>query len=465
MYNRRTIFIRKRMSKMNKMAMSLLIMLAMSVSALWASSSITNLKSGISISIQGQDEKDYVFERFYHDSLIDDHGVFYIRDTVRIAMAHNARNEAKVASSNTVYAPIGVNGQDGTANSGDEGVIRYKVDRDMQWGNEWWPSTASNVRINPAYTTPFSFKTLTYETGVPVVGTTGPKPGAAVSDRNNYYYRGMVDSYNDEWHIITVGDDDSWMGGSYTNHWGSDGKVHYFIVNPKTPAIYFIKKTTASQFYTTPPKSYFVPKIFDQATYVTDDIEMHLVNIMTQNPVYYRFDSGSFTQYTGPILSNSLTNGKHTLEYYYNNNFHRTRTITKNPGYPSDNDRFTDPIATPSVHGYLLWKNDAEFNAIKQRVLSTDASRALYKKWYTAYKTDMSGWGNGQNLVATHFGKGERTPGNNALANAFVAVVEGIPNAQTFALTAKRMLLENNGNLDLVGRELNHDFEIGRAHV
>ena len=62
-----------------------------------ASNPITNYKSGISIGLSGQDGKDYAFECWYHDPLIDDHGVIYIRDTTPISFAHNERNTAWIS--------------------------------------------------------------------------------------------------------------------------------------------------------------------------------------------------------------------------------------------------------------------------------------------------------------------------------------------------------------------------------
>lgn len=101
-----------------------------------------------------------------------------------------------------------------------------------------------------------------------------------------------------------------------------------------------------------------IPKIHNQTTYLTDNVNIKLVNIMNSNSIYYKFDNQVFQKYTDLINSNSLSNGEHILEYYYNDSYHKTRKIIKNPEYPS----------TGENHGYLLWKDDAELEGIKERI-------------------------------------------------------------------------------------------------
>ena len=216
---------------------ALLALLSLAISApLFASNPITNFKSGISIGFAGPDEKAYAFERWYHDPLTDDHGVVYIKDSTKISLAHNERNTAYIKGP-SVVAPEIVDPS--------KGVIRYRVDRDLNYKYSWVDGTfpaGSNGRpgpspagsVFPKFEAPFSFSELTFgpdDPSVKVVGATGPKPGVEISNRAEYYHRGMVDAAGDEWHIITVGDDDTGVDPykEQARQLASDGKIHYFI--------------------------------------------------------------------------------------------------------------------------------------------------------------------------------------------------------------------------------------------
>ena len=440
--------------------------------SLIASDPLTNYKSGISIGFSGQDEKDYAFERWYFDPLTDDHGAVYIKDSTQISFTHNERNTASIYSQ-TLHRKIR------TIVDSSKGIIRYKIDRDQNYKYIWAPAFGANVRelatkqTFPAYTEPLVFRDLTYapdDPSVKVVGTTGPKPGMALSDevssREGYYYRGMVDFSGDEWHIITVGDDDTGVDpfqpkGTEGRHSCSDGKIHYFIVNPKTPAIYFKIQDPKAQYYTTPIKNYFIPTLHDQTTYLTDGIEIHMVNIMSDAPVYYRFDKDPFKKYDGPISVAALGNGKHMLEYYYNQSNHRTRTVVKNPGFPSDSDVFAanGPKQGNHQHGYLLWRDDAEFEKFKDRVAghSDVPEVAAQERYYQALKTDQRL--NGQSEFNAEKRKGVQIYmgnelGDAPLINALVAKIEGLDKATNYAVCAKEMMFDNEMTLDQVGYEL-----------
>ena len=180
----------------------------------------TNYKSGISVRFNGTPGKDYAEEYLYFDKLIDDHKVVYIKAATPLVMEHNERN----SQSTNGGSPILLGNNNGT--------IRYRVDRDLQ--NKYlWSSDADPTY--PAYSTPFAFGGLNYgpeDPGVSVVGSTGPKPGMAVADRQNYYERGQLDSFGDEWHSISYADDDSWQGCSYASCrelWSSDGKTVHLV--------------------------------------------------------------------------------------------------------------------------------------------------------------------------------------------------------------------------------------------
>lgn len=87
-----------------------------------------NYRSGISVTpaVGGFHE-----EYFYHDPLADDAKVVYIKEDTAIAMGHNARNRRQTNVSSPSYKIIGINGEDAAPDSGDEGVIRFFVDEDL----------------------------------------------------------------------------------------------------------------------------------------------------------------------------------------------------------------------------------------------------------------------------------------------------------------------------------------------
>jgi uncharacterized repeat protein (TIGR02543 family) len=401
---------------------------------------IHNYNSGISVVYSGEEGVDWAEEYFWYKPIEDDHKVVYIKAETLIQMEHNERNMRNACSGN--YVPdgfvynIGINGEDGIPNSGDEGVIRYCVDRDLQLRIAWGKSNSSGKY--PTYAGPFTFANSEYEPGVPVVGTTGGQ-GANSNDRENYYYAGQVDVFGDEWHTIAFADDDEWLGCTVNQKLASDGKTILFVVNPKTPCISFEVQTSSAQFYTTPPKAYWVPKVHTQTTYLTDNVEIKLVNIMGGN-ISYRINGGSIQAYSSPINSSALGNGDNIIEYWYNDSYHKTRKIVKNPPFPSEGEE----------HGYMLWKNDAEFNAIKSR-LQTGSSHG-YADWYSRIRAsgdgDFNRNGHRDIIPGIYLGQGQRVTSYAALENAFVASVEGMDYTWTgeqdsFADYGKRMLLDN----------------------
>jgi len=415
---------------------------------------LTNYNSGISVLFGGEDGIDWAEEYFWHDKVEDDHKVVYIKADTPVYMMHNERNmrtatkdTTYVTSSNTArfILDIGVTGEDGIPDSGDEGVIRYRVDRDLQMGKYFWSKDVADRYISepyPLYNGPFTLDELEYEPGTPVVGTTGGSHPDMTQDRKNSYYRGVLDEFGDEWHILAFADDDTWNG---PQEWSaSDGKTILFVVNPKTPSINFKSLTSDAQFYTTPAKAYWIPKVHNQTTYLTDNIEIILTNIMGGN-IYYRFDSNPFQIYTGPISSNTLIDGEHTLEYYYDDAHHKIRKIVKNPAFPSAGEG----------HGYMLWKDDGELEAIKNR-LKSDYPNTNYETEYNDLQVNTNS--NGHGRVDNYYNTGRRIVSDKALVNAFIALVEGYTYTQpgetdSYATYAKKMLLDNIRKID----PLNYD--------
>lgn len=424
---------------------------------------LTNYKSGIDVYWGVGDGSDkgtaYYEEYFYHDKLTYDAKVVYIKSNTLIHMRHNERNNAFYHVSDGGLQFIGANGKDNIPNNGDEGIIRYKIDRDRQYFYKWSDNTpkTQTARVLPAYTGPFTLASQNYgpsDPGVPVVGTTGSN-GGAVGSITNTYYRGLLDTANvtgggDEWHVLSYADDDNEflrLGANFVDQkfYASDAKTVLLVVNPKTPC-FTARATGSGQFYTTPPKAYWTPKIVPQTTYISGTVSIELRDINGNN-VFYRINGGSYTNAGASTVTLNQTNfndGSNTLEYYYQGNeaFVKTRIVVKNPTHPS----------LAEQHGNYLWVDNTGYSAVLSRI-----TRAPYLSYYNAYRgsSDQSGhpaWNNTSR-------KGYRLPVAQALTNAFVAKVLGWDYTATGATKshgryAKEMILEFSRNTDPVGFEM-----------
>lgn len=413
-------------------------------------------KSGIDLLISGQPGVTYSEEYFYHDRMLNDRKVIYIRDDALITLRHNFKNVAAPIAG-TSFQP-GVNGADGVPGSGDEGIIRYRVDGDLNYGYNW---SGSNGGSLPAYSAPFSFSGLTYPGGGSIVGSTGPKPGVEITDKSNFYWRGCLDRSGDEWHLITVADDDHWLASANSaydsEHWASDGKVFLFVVNPKTPCLSW-SSTGDGQFYTTPPKSYFIPKIHDQTTYFDEGGGGISVTIrdINGNRVYYRIvedveDSQPAFVNAGDssvTLSHSdFSVGRQYLQFYYEGREGniKTRCVVRKPDFPSGVE----------FHGNLLWKDADGWAEVQSRF-----GRYPYNSVLNNMKSSNSY--HHQSSIDEGYRNGFRTDFSGAAqTNAFVAKVMGIEasasgKSKTYALYAKEALLDNIYAIDPVGFELPH---------
>ncbi len=402
---------------------------------------LTNYKSGIDVWFAGNREQDYDEEYFFHDKLIDDHKVVYLKSGTLIHMGHNERN--KTGEDHSILA--GLNGEDGIPNSGDEGIIRYRIDHEMQWKNSW--ASYSGQTPYPAYTAPFSLASLEYEPGVPIVGTTGPVPNVDVTDRVNYYTRGLTGPHGDEWHVLAYADDDSWAGPR-TEWWSSDGKTVLFVVDPKTPCISFTPSSADSQFYTTPAKNYFIPVIHDQTTYFQGGVDIKLTNIMGGD-IHYRFNDSPFEVYSGPINTSGLADGVNSIEYYYDPAYKKTRILVKNPTHPSEGET----LANGNEHGYLLWENEAAFVANKNRCIG-----GSFTSKYSGYRNNE--FTNRHDLIAESGMVGKRVTwgGFAILLNSVVVAFEGAESVPAHANAAKQTVLESALTIDPVGYEL---YDVG----
>lgn len=433
-----------------------LCLLLASLASAGESCPLTNHKSDIALAVSGVNGTDWVFERWYHDPLIDDHGVIYLKADARISLSRK---------------------------TGDDGaVIRYKIDRDLGYRGAWSLrfNKIEELYLLPAYTEPLSFAKLTYapeRPDLPVLGTTGPNPGTRHEmSRASYFdhwYTGLRDAAGDEWHSLTVGTDASVLmeSGKIKDRsenmrlTGANGKIHHLIVNPTTPAIWFSVATPEAQWYTTPAKAYFIPILHEQTTYVTDGVRIALANIMSDKPVHYRFDAQPFAPYRGPIDVATLTDGPHVLECWYDEGRVRRRAIVKNPPFPSDRDRFADG----GGHGRLVWKDAAELDAIRARLQdgSTPVRKTL-KARYELLLKNGSEYGSGRDWFEKVRGKGDRI-GLDAntfpFINAFIVKLKGLADSLPHARAAKAMLLENELSIDPVGYELDMNFMCVPSHT
>lgn len=411
----------------------------------------TNYKTGIEGTWGIGDGSDkgtaYMEEYLFSDKLASDRKVIYIKDTTAITFTHNARNVARVTGS--YYSLIGVDGVDGIPASGDEGKIRYRVDGDLNWGLSWTDGQGGTPY--PLYTAPLTFATLTYPSGagggLSVAGRTGNN-GVAVTSKTGHFNYGVADTFTDEWHTITVADDDYYLTSTDTEWRASDGRVFQFVVNPKTPAM-TVRATGNGQFYTTPPKIYFIPKIFDQTTYFnagTGTVTFELRNLYGTN-ISYRINGGSTVAVgaaTVTLDQSNFSTGSNTLEYWYDStpSVKRTRIVVKNPGFPSAGE----------VHGLLQTGNPTNYAAMLTR-----KGVAPYKyHWDRLYSrtTALTTWD--QNAS-----QGLRYVPDAAATYSMVALVSGVSyvpsgKTKTFAAYAKEMLMQNARTIDNVGFEMHH---------
>lgn len=515
---------------------SLLRILLLCVAALRVfavDSELTNDKTGIDCVWGGTKTTDYQEEYFYSDKTICDRKVVYIKDTTTITMSHNVRNVAYVDTYNIAggtwvgtflsgetatqagtgativvtvnqssgaylvgYPVTGSPSQTGkyTGNTSgaqftpvnfgkdwpfgivptSAGTIRFRVDRDFNWDGEFSVGTNGTGNILPAYSTPLTFATLTYAGGGAVVGTTGASTGSALTTANSatYYWRGILDNFGDEWHTITVADDDYTNAHISTNSelWASDGKVQMFVVNPRTSAM-TVRATGNGQFYTTPPKAYFTPRIADQTTYFnagTGTVTFELHDLYASNTIY-RINGGAWSggAATVTLSATDFSTGTNTLDYYNSNgstSSYKRRTVVKNPAFPSASETHGSlflgsktwatvlaTIANPATAAYAWYATSntgSAYNYYNARGYVDD--QYMQGKRY-GYSTDSFNWHNNSalNCVA-------------AKINGWDATADG--GLHSYGWYAKTMLLDNVTSIDSVGLEKNQSGQLGAAY-
>ncbi len=402
---------------------------------------LTNYKSGIDVHWGGEKGSAYQEEYWYHDKLVSDTKTVYLRSDTEIKMRHNERNIGTLAGRTKVV--IGADGG---------GQIRYEVDK--IWGERLLWAHPTTPKKN-AYAEPFTLGSLSYEQGTPVVGTVGARPNTPLESQD-FYWRGMLDSVGDEWHVLMYADDDQSLGSLYDDAWASDGKFVLLVVNPKTPAL-TIRATGNDQFYTTPAWTYWTNKIHDQTTYlshVTGDVSFELHDIYG-NQIHYRINDGAWINSgasTVTLTQSSFNDGENSLQYYYEGNvsFTKTRRIVKNPSHPGRTE----------LHGDRVWGGVSAWEKFQDR-----ATRAPYSGRISAAQTDGgTGQTNWDALGHTglRFG-GANWPHRNFYAsnNALIArhlgfTAKRVGTTKSYAQYAKEKMLESVLNQSPVGYEANN---------
>jgi len=340
---------------------------------------LENRKSGISLSLSGVNGVDWAVERCYHDASIADQ-VVYLKSNVRMSLAHNDRNTV----THNRYSPhvIGVHGADGEPETGDEGNIYWKIDRDLQSHRYSTKGGAALPEFCVRYTKPLTFDSLTYDGSLPVMGTTGDNGGdwgPTPQATNERWAYGQKDSFGNEWHTLTYWDDDEPLlaAARVESHrqGASDGHCVFLCVNPVTPVLQ-LHAPQGQQFYTTPIKTYFVPEVWQQTTYLTGGVKLHFANLANGESVEYRVGNGSWRTYGGnPLTAKDLFTTPNTpVKFEYRcgpTGTVASRAVIVDPGQPAKTEK----------HGFMLWADEARRQAVIERVRNVQPFKKAYEAW------------------------------------------------------------------------------------
>ena len=407
---------------------------------------LLNRQSGISVGLSGRNGLDWVVEHSFHDAAIADQ-VIYLRSDVEISLYHN-ENNSLMNRGVGLPAILGADGPDGIPDSGDEGNIHWKIDRDLQ--NHRYTGATSIPDWAPRFEDPFTFDTLTYDGSLPVLGTTGDNGlewGVSPKASTERFAYGQRDAYGNEWHTLTYWDDDEPVYAAAGKNPGrqaaSDGHWVYLCVNPVTPALQFKAPAPDEKFYTTPIKTYHVPKTWEQTTYLTEGVEIRFFNLSSDSRVEYRVNGGAWKQFGGsPLVAGNVVPADDTpviLEYRNGSDGPvARRELVLNPATPAPGE----------AHGYLLWADDAAKEVVIDRLKSVQPfARSFdilkgehYQGLNATFPDARGGWRSGAGMAST------------SLNNAFLATIEGVEKQPRAAAAAKERLLRM-ARLEPVGFE------------
>ncbi len=374
------------------------------------SSLALNWKCGIDLTLSGTEGKDYVIEQLYHDDLVDDRSVFYLKSSVQIEMAHNARN----------IAP------DGKSTEG--GWIYFKLDGDgLRTG---YPYGLGELGPDPMFSPPL----FLYQSPIDLTSLRGQRGEFQGEGRGTSYHMGIPDAFGDTWHVLTYWDDEGGGTKIGQENNSNDGKIVLLVLDPVTPALRLIKQADNSEYYTTPPKQYYIPKIFPQTTYLTSGVVIELTNLGGANPVFYRVDEGPWQIYTAALPSQEIFGTKdkaHILSYRCGDLGEvKTRRFHYEPSSPT----------AAEVHpSRMIVHSPGDLAALQTRMLESP-----YAEGYNAMK-DMKNVRGGYDRYRNglRYGKREyQISASNLAKHAFVCLIEGYPHESfLFADTAKAILL------------------------
>ena len=411
---------------------------------------LTNHKSGISVSLSGSNGVDWAVEMTYHDEEVADQ-ILYVKSSVNFSLAHNANNTLEIDSASKLPHVLGTTVPNGAPNGGE---IRYKIDRDQQ-AHAYCGQSGALPPFAVAYAAPFNFDTLTYSDAArtPVLGKIGdnglPYGNSPQTTKARFSY-GSRDAFGNEWHVLTYWDNDVPLcsalhvdGGRAE---GSDGYCVPVCVNPLTPIVQFTAGGSA-QYYTTPLKTYHIPKIWDCTTYLTSGVQISFVNLTNSAAVMYRVDGGAWQTWAGaPLLAEALfsgANSSHVLEAKCGDSGAvLSRAIVFNPDYP----------APAEHHGYLLWADEAERQVLIHKLNNVQPFKISYQN---CFRSDS--WVQGlPGKLTDQRGVWRFWPSvvGNALSNALVVAVDG-PATPVAPLLKQRLLWMSR--LEPIGFEVHID--------
>jgi hypothetical protein len=396
---------------------------------------LTNHQSGISLSLSGRNGVDWAVEQTCHEARIADL-VLHVKSSVAFSLAHNERNT--LVNTNAKERTLG--------DTPDAGNIHWKIDRDQLTH----PYVTPPHDVAPRFTAPFTFADLTYDGTLKVTGTLGDNGGEwGSSPRANSkrWYHGMADAAGNEWHVLTYWDDDiaalSARDIPVHRQGASDGHCVAVCVDPKTPVIQFAADP-GGQFYTSPAKTYHVPRIWERTTWLTDKVRLHFVNLRDVQAVQFRVDDQPWQTYAGePLDVSRLFKGEDrtfVLEARCGEQGPAVRRrIVFKPAHPAPQER----------HGRLLWTDEND----RARVTAKLTTTAPFQQAYARLRKDVlqrgpedfgtlrGGWRSGADSASA------------SLTEAFVAAIDGYATSAAPALSAKVRLLRLS-RLQPVGAEI-----------
>lgn len=343
--------------------------------------------------------------------------------------------------------------------------IRYKIDRDRQWYGKWCPLLASGqgtAVLLPQYTAPFTLADLTFEPGVPVVGTVGHN-GGPENSQTGRYYRGTVAPNGDIYHTLMYAIDNftaAIAAGQNPERAGAfDAKSVLIVEEPKAPA-FCPRATGTGQFFTRPHKAYWTPRVVEPETVfaagTAGTVTFQIIDIYGNN-VSYRINGGGWINAGASsvtLTQDAFAEGANTIEYRYagNETFARTRTLIKNPAHPS--------LLEP--HGHYLW-GDTNGEGWERVAARAQRPGSKFKEKVDGWRTSNKSSGSGITEWIEQANRGAReVPSHKCLINSFLAKLYGfgwMQGTRQVALYAKEMLLESLLCVDTTGFEMNHSSD------